>query len=299
MRKRNILLILARMIGMGKMKCLKDETAVRILFRAYIGKELDLKNPKTFNEKMQWIKLYDRKDLYSELVDKHEVRKYIKTWIGEEYLVPELGLYDCFEDIDFQVLPDKFVLKCTHDSGSTIVCRDKKSLDILKAGVQITKRMSRSHYWGGYEWPYKNVKPRIIIEQYLDDGNAKGLTDYKFYCFNGEPKFLYISSGLEDHSTAYISFFDLEGKKMEFRRNDYAGFPEDKMPIMPPKFGEMIQISGILAKKAGGDFVRIDLYEVDDHIFFSEFTFTPSAGYMVFDPEEYDLILGEMLTLHK
>lgn len=138
-----------------------------------------------------------------------------------------------------------------------------------------------------------------MIEQYLDDGNIKGLTDYKFYCFNGEPKFLYISSGLEDHSTAYISFFDLKGNKMEFGRNDYVGFPEDKMPIIPPEFDEMILVSGILAKKAGCDFVRIDLYDVGGHIYFSEFTFTPGAGYTAFYPEKYDFILGEMLTLHQ
>lgn len=149
MGKYNIPWIMGMMISMGKMKWLNDETAIRILYRANMGKRLNLKEPKTFNEKMQWIKLYDRKDLYSELVDKHEARSYIKTWIGEEYLVPELGLYDRFDDIDFQALPDKFVLKCTHDSGSAIVCRDKKMLDTVKARNQINKRMSRSHYWGG------------------------------------------------------------------------------------------------------------------------------------------------------
>lgn len=287
--------LFASLASKGKVSWVNDKLAVRWIYQGQMGKKLDLKSPQTFNEKMQWLKIYDRNPLYTELVDKHAVRKYITEWIGEEYLIPEFGVWDCFDQIDFDALPQQFVLKCTHDSGSAIVCRDKSKLDIAQTKERIEKRMKRSHYWAGLEWPYKDVPHRINAEMYMDEGRGVGLTDYKFFCFNGEPKFIYISSGLEDHNNAYISFFDLDGNRMPFRRSDYRDFPGNV--AMPKHFEKMKEIAGLLAKKIGNCFVRVDLYEIHDQIYFSEFTFTPCGGYMPFEPEEYDLKMGEMLNL--
>lgn len=289
--------IFASMASKGRGTWVDDKLAIKWIYRGQMGKKLNLKSPKTFNEKMQWLKIYDRNPLYTDLVDKHKVRKYITDWIGSDYLISELGVWDNFNDIDFDKLPDKFVIKCTHDSGSAVVCRDKKTLDLNEIKLWLEKRLSRSHYWSGLEWPYKDVKPRIIIEQFMTDSNNFGLTDYKFYCFNGKPKFLYISSGLENHNTAYISFFDLNGDKMPFGRKDYQDFP-GKME-MPQNFERMKELAEILAKKINNSFVRVDLYEINNQIYFSEFTFTPCGGYMPFEPEEYDLEIGKLLILPK
>lgn len=279
----------------GCLTWMSDDLAAKLIYRGWMNTHLNLEKPETFNEKLQWLKIYDRNPLYTKLVDKYQVRDYIKQWLGDEYLIPLLGIWETPEEIDFQLLPDAFVLKCTHDSGSAIVCRNKSELNISVACKNLKKRISKSHYWAGLEWPYKNVRPRIIAEDLLSDGNEKGLTDYKFFCFNGIPKFLYISSGLENHETAYISYYDFQGNKMPFRRSDYCGFPT--MPEMPSKLNEMIQIAEKCAKKIGVAFVRVDLYQINERIYFSEFTFTPGGGYTPFVPNEYDKKIGEMLHL--
>ena len=183
-----------------------SEEKVKLVYRGIMGKKLNLQNPKTFNEKLQWLKLNDRNPLYVPLVDKHEVRQFIAEMLGKQYIVPEYGCWEDFSSIDFNILPNQFVLKCTHDAGSTIVCRDKGQFDIHKAQVYFEQRLARTHYAAGYEWQYKEIKPRIIAEKYMDDGNPLGMVDYKFYCMNGKAKFFYISAGLEHHESACISF---------------------------------------------------------------------------------------------
>lgn len=276
-----------------------DEIYLKMLYKYYLKKKCDLKNPKTYNEKIQWLKIYDKKPIYTQMVDKYEVRKIVTEQIGEEYLIPCLGVWDRFDEIDFDKLPNQFVLKCTHDSGGLVICRDKSKLDIAAAKKKIEHCLGRNYYLNLREWPYKDVKPRIIAEQYMEDTNVgqtrmyEGLTDYKFYCFDGKPRFLYISQGLEDHSTARISFVELDWKFAPYVRKDYKPF--DVLPEKPFSFDEMIKLSEQLSK--GYPFLRVDLYEIDKKVYFSEFTFSPCSGFMPFKETKHDLEIGNMIVL--
>lgn len=196
-------------LNRGIINWCSDEKYLAVRYWIKTGKKLDLNHPKTFNEKLQWLKLHDRNPLYTTLVDKYAVRDYIKEKLGEEYLIPLIeGPWTNAKDIDFDKLPDQFVLKCTHDSGSVVICRDKEKLDIKSAVRKLNKALKYNFYYAGREWPYKNVKPRIIAEKYMENESTdediinKGLIDYKFYCFNGQVKYLYVSEGLENHGTS-------------------------------------------------------------------------------------------------
>lgn len=275
------------------LKLLSDKTFLEMYYCVMTKKKIDLNSPKSFNEKLQWLKLYDRKPEYTKMVDKYKVREYIANKIGEEYLIPLLGVWDDPDDIDFESLPNQFVLKCNHDSGGLSICRNKKSFDFERAKKKLKKSLNTNYYYSGREWVYKNVKPLVLAEKYMEDNCSNQLTDYKFYCFNGEAKFLYISTGLEDHSTARIGFYDLDFNRMEFRRSDYA-LPE-KDPIKPQNFNEMIAIANKLSH--GIPFIRVDLYNINDKIYFSELTFYPCSGYMPFEPIEWDYKLGKLIEL--
>ena len=276
-------------------RILSDKTYIRLAFFRKFHRFPNLKVPKTFNEKLQWLKLYNRKPEYTTMVDKYEAKLYVAERLGEEYIIPTLGVWERFDDIDFDALPDQFVLKCTHDSGGLVICRDKSKLDKEKAKRKIEKSLKNNYFWQGREWPYKNVKPRIIAEQYMEDESGNGLRDYKFFTFNGESKFLYLSEGLEDHTTAKISFVGLDGKEMPFHRADYRPF--DELPAMPANFAEMTELSNRLAKEVGSPFVRCDFYSVDGRIYFSEITFTPCGGALPFEPAEWDEKLGGWIKL--
>lgn len=279
----------------GFYNSMADEKYLKKKFKVRMGKELNLKNPKTFNEKLQWLKLYDRKDEYITMVDKYEVKSYIADKIGEEYIIPTLGVWDKFEDIDFDKLPDQFVLKCTHDSGGLVICKDKNKLDINAAKEKINNCLKKNFYYWGREWPYKNVKPRIIAEEYMEniENGVEGLRDYKFYCVDGDVKYLYVSEGLEDHSTAKISFLTVDWKFAEFGRSDYKGF--DELPQKPKNFDKMIVLAKELSK--GFAFLRVDLYEINGKVYFSELTFSPCGGFMPFAPAEWDYKFGEYIKL--
>ncbi|HFI0796648.1 TPA: ATP-grasp fold amidoligase family protein, partial [Streptococcus suis] len=256
---------------------------------------LNYSNPKSFNEKLQWLKLYDKNEEYTDLVDKFEVKKIVSEIIGDEYIIPTLGIWNNFNEIDFNKLPSKFVLKCTHDSGGIIICRDKKTFDIKKARKIINRSLRNNFFYSGREFPYKNVKPRIIAEKYMEDYSQKSLVDYKFYCFDGIPKFLYVSQGLEDHSTARISFLNLDWSFAPFYRSDYNHF--ESLPKKPKNFDKMIS----LAKKLSANriFVRVDLYEINNQVYFSELTFTPGSGWMAFQDYQQDLEMGKLLHLNE
>lgn len=276
------------------MKCVPDSLWLKYLYRKTLKKPLNLKNPRTFNEKLQWLKLHDRNPLYTQLVDKYGVREYIKEKIGEEYLIPLVGgPWNSFDEIDFSKLPDKFALKCTHDSGSVIVCTDKNDFDMDAARKKLTRALKGNFYYGGREWPYKNVQPRIIAEQYMEDGNSDELIDYKFYCFDGVFKFLYVSQGLQNHKTARISFLTPDWELAEFRRMDYRPF--DDVPSKPSQFENMKRLVNVLSE--GFHFIRVDLYEINGRIYFSELTFSPCSGFMPFEPEEWDKKVGDWLIL--
>lgn len=280
----------------GKLDHLSDSLYLSLLYWARMGKKLNVKNPVTFNEKLQWMKLNDRKDIYSTLVDKQLAKEYVSSIIGHEHIIPTLGIWNHFEDIDFGELPNQFVLKCTHDSGGLVICKDKSQLDLELARKKINKSLSINYYLKGREWPYKNVKPKIIAEEYMEDHNGRGgLRDYKFYCFNGEPKYLYVSEGLDNHSTARISFLTLDWQFAPFGRSDYQPF--DKLPDQPPKYGEMLEYAKILSE--GFIFLRVDLYEINNQVYFSELTLHPCSGMMPFEPEEWDKKLGDLITIPK
>ena len=274
-------------------KCFPDATYLKIMNHVYMGKTLNLKNPQTFNEKLQWLKLHDRKPEYTMMVDKYEAKKYVAGIIGKEHIIPTLGVWDSFDEINFDELPNQFVLKCTHDSGGLIICRDKTKLNIEEARRKITACLKQRYYWIGREWPYKNVKPRIIAEKYMESEGDEELTDYKWFCFNGVPQFLYISHGLAKHDTATIDFYDMNHKRMPFKRTDYKSSTVDAPK--PSKYDEMVDIAKKLAE--GIPFVRIDLYEINGEVYFSEITFCPCAGWLPFDPPEWDLKLGEYIDL--
>lgn len=278
---------------LGSYQHKSDEWFVRRNYEVSMGKKIDLVAPSSFNEKLQWLNLYDRKPIYTQMVDKYEAKEYVAKIIGEKYIIPTLGVWDRFDEIDFNKLPNQFVLKCTHDSGGLAICRDKSTFNFEAAKKKINASLNRDYYLVGREWPYKNVRRRIIAEKYMQDGDQRELRDYKFYCFNGEPQFLYLSEGLENHATAHISFVNLDWTFAPFGRNDYAPFTQ--LPDKPKNFAEMIDISRKLS--AGIPFLRVDLYEINGKVYFGELTFTPKGGTMPFDPPDADYEIGKLLKL--
>lgn len=282
-------------VGRGTfLRLLSDEQYLKLLFKSNLGYTLNLDNPQTFNEKLNWIKIHDRNPVYTTMVDKYEAKKYVAEIIGDEYIIPTLGVWDRFEDIDFDALPDQFVLKCTHDSGGLVIVKDKSKLDKEAARKKINRSLKTNYYLLGREWPYKDVKPRIIAEKYMTD-SGKGLRDYKFFSFDGEPKFMYISEGMDNHQTAKVSFFSLDGQLLPFHRLDYAPFKENVG--LPDGYSQMLETCRVLTKKIGSAFVRMDLYCIEGKTYFSEITFSPCGGFVPFEPTEWDTKLGEMIRL--
>ena len=271
-------------------RILPDRAYLSIKYRLLIGKKLTLKKPQTYNEKLQWLKLYDRNPEYTKMVDKYEVRKYVAEKIGEEYLIPLLGVWDSFDEIDFDKLPEQFVLKCTHDSGGLVICKDKGKFDTESARRKINKCLKRNYFWQSREWPYKNIKPRIIAEKYMVDESGTELKDYKFFCFNGEPKALFIATD-RPHDTKF-DFYDIEFNHLPFTN----GHPNADREIKKPAgFDEMAQLARKLSE--GLCHVRIDLYDINGKIYFGEITFFHWSGMTPFEPEEWDYKFGEMIKL--
>ncbi|WP_308604894.1 ATP-grasp fold amidoligase family protein [uncultured Fibrobacter sp.] len=279
---------------------------LKILYRLNMKKPLNLKAPRTFNEKLQWLKLYDRKPEYTTLVDKYAVKEYIAQKIGSEYVIPTLGVWDKFEDIDFDKLPDQFVLKCTHDSGGLVICRDKSKLDIEAARQKINKSLKYNYYYRWREWPYKNVPPRIIAEKYMEDdqgaslqgfkekASAKGnLTDYKFFCFNGQVDCVMVCLDRSSGNTKFY-FFDRDWQLLRYNiRGKNA--PENFTIPKPSNMEEMFAMAQKLSE--GLPFVRIDLYSVSGKTFFGEMTFFPDSGFDCNLLWETDLHWGEKIDL--
>lgn len=279
---------------LGVFNRLPDEEYLKKIFLLRMGKELDLENPKTFNEKLQWLKLYDRKPEYTQMVDKYAVKKLVAEMIGEEYIIPTLGVWNQFEDIDFDALPNQFVLKCTHDSGGLAICRDKSTFDFAGAKKKLTASLKQNYYWKWREWPYKNVKPRIIAEVYMEEEQTVELRDYKFMCFEGQVKCSFVCSDRFSPEGLHVTFFDRDWKMMPFERH----YPSRKEGLHKPlNYEKMIELAEKLSR--GIPFVRVDFYEVDRKIFFGELTFYPGSGVEEFNPEEWDYKLGEMIVLPK
>lgn len=277
----------------GINRILSDKFFLERYYYLKMGKKLNIDSPETFNEKLQWLKHYDQNPIYTKMVDKYEAKKYVGSIIGEEYIIPTFGVYENFDQIDFDNLPDQFVIKCTHDSNGICICRDVKSFNKEIARQKIQRSLKQNYYWASHEWPYKNVEPRIIVEKYMEDKKTPSLVDYKFFCFNGEPKFLYVSQGLENHNTASISFLYLNWTFAPYERSDYKPF--EQLPDKPQHYDDMIRIARKLS--AGIPFLRVDLYEINGKIYFSELTFSPCGGYIPFKDEEHDLEIGHLLIL--
>ena len=271
---------------------MSDEKYLKKEFKLRMGYNLDLQNPQTFNEKLQWLKLYDRNSEYTKMVDKYEVKKYVSNIIGKEYIIPTLGIYNNFNEIDFDKLPNQFVIKCTHDSGGIIICKDKNNLDIKKAKKKINTFLNRKYFYIHREWPYKNVKPRIIIEKYMEDNNSI-MRDYKFFCFNGEPKLMYLSEGLENHETARMSFYDMDFNLIDCKRKDYKQL--DYTPKKPKTFEKMKEFASTLSRDI--PHLRVDWYEINGKLYFGELTFYTCSGFIPFETEEWNYKMGEMLEL--
>ncbi len=272
---------------------LSDKAYVKLIYRLYIGKKLNLKDPKTFNEKLQWLKLYDRKPEYTRMVDKYEAKRYVAELIGEEYIIPTLGVWDRVEDIDFDTLPEQFVLKCTHDSGSVVICRDKSNFDAKKAMELLEKKLKSNLFWHGREWPYKNLNPRIIAEEYMEDKKTAELRDYKFFCFNGEVKALFVAVDRQKSGEEVkFDFFDSDFNWLPFKQ----GHPHASVRLEKPVcFEEMKNLASKLS--AGIPHVRVDFYEVNGKIYFGEMTFFHFCGIIPFEPEEWDYKFGEWIKL--
>lgn len=270
---------------------LSDEDFIKLLFKVEMGYVPDLENPRTINEKLQWIKIYDHNPLYTKMVDKIAVKDYVKEKIGGEHIIRTLGIWDSYDDIDFETLPEKFVLKCNHDSGGLVIVKDKEKMDRKMARKTISSSLRINYYKKYREWPYKDIKAQVFAEEYLDAGKD-GLTDYKFFCFNGEPKFINVSR-FEHTDEEEISFYSLDWKPTPFQRSDHKVLSID--PPRPAHLDEMISISRKLSE--GIPFLRVDLYEFKDRILFGELTLFPTAGMAKYGPEGWSETLGSWIHL--
>ena len=252
-----------------------DDVYIKKEYSLMMNEELNLQKPITFNEKLQWLKLYDRKPIYTTMVDKYEAKKYVGDIIGDEYIIPSIGIYDKFDDINFNELPNQFVIKCTHDSGGIIVCKDKNSFNKKAAKKKINKHLKRKYYYEHREWPYKNVKPRILVEKYMEDKSGE-LRDYKVYAFNGKAEYVMLCFDRFKSETKFIYFDKNWNMKKEFS-NDGLKYGESINVERPTSLNKMFEFAEKLSK--GIPFVRVDFYEVNGKLYFGELTFYPSAGF--------------------
>lgn len=271
-----------------------DEIYLKILYKNRLRKKLNLQSPKTYNEKIQWLKLYNRKKEYISMVDKYKVKEYVANKLGKEYIIPTIGVWENFDDINFEDLPNQFVLKCTHDSGGIVICKDKNKLDIKSIRKKINHSLKRKYYKNTREWPYKGVKPRIIAEPYMVDENEKELKDYKFFTFNGKVKAMFIATDRNAETETCFDFFDKNFNHLPFEN----GHPNAKKKIYKPEnFEYMIKLAEELSK----DLIhaRIDFYNINGKIYFGEITFFHWSGLKKFVPEEWDYKFGEWINLPK
>ena len=276
------------------LKLMSDKLYLKMLYRLNLGKKLDFENPNTFNEKLQWLKIYDRNPQYTQMVDKYEVKKYIENKIGAEHVIPTLGIWNSFDEIDFDLLPNQFVLKCTH-CGGVYICKDKSTWNTKEIAKKINISLRKNYFWHVREWPYKNVLPRIIAEEYIanDEQEYKdnSLIVYKVFCFGGEPYLLQVIQN-DKRKDETIDYFDTEWNLLDLKQN----FPNSKVHLeKPQQLSRMLELSRNLSQ--GMAFLRVDWYIKNETLLFSEFTFYSDAGMAKFEPADWDEKLGEMIDL--
>lgn len=277
-------------------RILPDKPYLKLIYRIKTGRKLNLQDPKGYNEKLQWLKLYDVHPEYTELADKVKVRDYIKEQLGEGYTFPLLGTWDSFEDIDFNELPNSFVLKCNHDSGSVKIIHDKNTLteQEKKSLAKFYRgRLKLNSYYAGREYPYKNIKPCILAEPLMEaEGETGGICDYKFFCFNGEPKLMFIVSGR--FSEKHEDYYDMDFNHLLIEKGSTdSGITRER----PPFFDQMKEIAAKLSK--GMPQVRMDFYEINGKIYFGEFTFFCAGGFLLFTPEEWERKIGDYINIEQ
>jgi len=272
-------------------KIVSDKISIKAKYKAVFHKKLDLENPQTFNEKLNWMKLYYRFPTLTNLVDKHEVKLIVSNLIGADFVIPEIGVYDNWGDVNFDKIAEPFVIKTTHSSGVIVLVNDKSAINWRSIKKKIKKSLRHNYFYRNREWPYKDIKPRILIEKLIKDPVEVNLPVFKFFCFSGEP---FIVQTIKNDKTSYetIDYFDMGWNRLELSQN----FANSDIPLpKPSNFEEMKRI----AKKLAGThpFIRVDLYSVGGKIYFSEYTFFSDAGYTKFHPENWDLLLGEKIIL--
>lgn len=269
---------------------LPDKWYLKLLWEYTYGYELDLEHPKTFNEKLNWLKLYHRKPEYTLMVDKYEVKKIVSSCIGSQYVVDNYAVANKWEDIDFSKLPERFVVKCTHDSGGAFVCHDKKCFDFDGTRKQVMENLNTNYYYSLREWPYKNVKPRIVVDRLLDEHTGNKLQDYKFWCFDGQPVYMYctIKGG-----QVYENFYDMEFQPVPI---DHA-FPRHKPEFERPSHFELMKELATQLSQ-GIPFVRVDFFYVEGQVYFGEYTFYDWGGFRSFSGD-WDERLGDLIKLPK
>lgn len=273
-------------------KILNDETYIKWLYRKFYHKKIDLSHPLTFQEKLQWIKLNDRKPIYHQMVDKLGAKEYMTERFGSQYNIPTIGVYYSFEEIDFDKLPNQFILKPTFDSGTYYICRDKSQLNIQDAKRVLYTHWNHDYSLWSREWPYKGLQHRIIAEPLI--GTPENIYEYKFFCFNGEPKIYQTCYDRKKAGGAILHFYDIEGNLLELEDKHHNRFSDVELPI-PNNFETMLDI----CRKASENtfFLRVDFYEVEGKLYSGEFTFFENGGFCEFKPEKYNRILGDWIKL--
>lgn len=269
-----------------------DKPYLEVQFRLLMGKKLDLKNPKTFSEKLQWLKLYDRRQEYVKMVDKYAAKEYVAGIIGEEYIIPTLGVWDSPEDIDWDALPNQFVLKCTHDSGGLVICKDKSRLDKVATIKKLNHGLKQEYFKVWREWPYKDVPRRIIAEKYMEDEKLHELRDYKFFCFNGNVRMFKVD--YDRFTEHHANYYTPTGELLPFGE---AALPpkKEKRLKLPANLEHMVEVAELLSN--GIPFLRVDFYVVNNCIYFGELTFFPATGMGKWTEEEWDKKLGDWIIL--
>lgn len=279
-------IIICKTIG----RWIPDKQYISLVYRLRFRRKLNWDNPQTFNEKLNWEKLFDRRKQYSILADKYAVKQYVAEHIGKEYVVDNYGVFNSWDDIDFKKLPDQFVMKCTHDSGGAFICRNKSEFDFVDVRKTIEKNLKGNFYISNREWPYLNISRRIIVDRYLDDHTGKELRDYKFWCFNGKPIYMYCTIKGND---VYENFYDMDFQPVMIDH----GFPRHQPEFdCPSNFDLMKNLASTLSKDI--PFVRIDFFDVDGHVYFGEFTFYDWGGMRPFGGN-WDESLGKLIELPK
>ena len=267
-----------------------DKAYIKIKYRLLNGTWPDLKNPQSFNEKLNWLKIHDRNSRYTLLADKYKVKEIVSDLTNNQLLTAKcLGVWDHADQIEFSKLPSRFVLKCTHDSGSMVICKDKSTLDIEKTKKKMEEGLDRDFYLFSREWPYKNIEKRIIAEEYIEPDSGDTLRDYKFWCFNGEPKLMYVTNKIGE---IYENFYDMDFKPVNIEHGSPRYIPEFEKPC---GFEKMKKFAKTLSH--GIPFVRIDFWNVKDKVYFGEFTFYDWAGFMPFNNKDQDIELGSWINL--